>query len=70
MRADELRAMTRERLAEQLELAYQELFNLRFQLANRQLKDTSALKRARGELARLKTVVRERELIEEQYHEG
>jgi len=70
MRADELRAMTREQLSEQLELAYQELFNLRFQLANRQLKDTSAMKRAKKEIARLQTIIRERELVEEYYHEG
>jgi large subunit ribosomal protein L29 len=62
--------MNWEQLEEQLDLAYQELFNLRFQLASRQLQDTNALTRAKRELARVRTIMRERELLEEYYDEG
>ncbi len=65
MRAGELREMSRERLLTELENAYQELFNLRFRLATRQLTDTNALKRAKCDIARIKTVLREQELAEE-----
>ena len=57
--------MSRERLLTELENAYQELFNLRFRLATRQLTDTNALKRARRDIARIRTVLRKQELAEE-----
>ena len=38
-----------------LEQAYQSLFNLRFRLATRQLEDSSQVRKARKEIARLKT---------------
>ena len=47
-----------ERLAE----AREELFNLRFQFATSQLDDSSALKKARKNIARLLTEVRAREI--------
>ena len=65
MKASELRDMSRERLLTDLENAYQELFNLRFRLATRQLTDTNALKRARRDIARIRTVLRKQELAEE-----
>ena len=65
MKASELREMSRERLLTELENAYQELFNLRFRLATRQLTDTNALKRARRDIARIRTVLRKQELAEE-----
>ena len=45
-----------------MEQAYQELFNLRFQHATNQLKDYTQLRRVRKDIARLKTILREREI--------
>lgn len=42
-------------LPAELEQAHQELFNLRFRLATRQLEDTSQIGRARKRIARIKT---------------
>lgn len=42
-------------LPSQLEQARQELFNLRFRLATRQLPDTSQVRRAKRQIARLMT---------------
>ena len=59
MRAQEMRDMTREELESNLDTLYQELFNLRFQAATRQLENTSRLKQVRREIARAKTVLHE-----------
>jgi len=48
-----------------LDETYQELFNLRFQLATKQLSDSSRLSKVKRDIARLKTVLRERELEQE-----
>ena len=52
-------------LAEELESAHRELFNLRFQASTSQLTDISELKKARRQIARIKTLIRSRELEEE-----
>ncbi len=52
-------------LAEELESAHRELFNLRFQASTSQLTDISELKKARRQIARIKTLIRARELEEE-----
>ena len=62
MKLEEIRALTNEELAKQLEDAHQELFNLRFRLETKQLVNHRELSRARKEIARLKTIIREREL--------
>ena len=62
MKVSEIRALSNEALARQLEEAHQELFNLRFRLSTRQLVNHRELPRARHEIARLKTIIREREL--------
>ena len=62
MKIDELRALSPDELAKQLEEARQELFNLRFRLATRQLVNHRELRRVKKNIARLKTIVREREL--------
>ena len=49
-------------MARQLDEAHQELFNLRFQYATGQLKNTARLSEVRREIARLRTILREREL--------
>ena len=62
MTGEELRAMTREELQHKLEDLYEELFNLRFQAATRQLANTSRVRQVRRDIARAKTVLREMEL--------
>ena len=60
--AAELRALDAESLEEKLRDAKEELFNLRFQNATGQLDNTARLKTVRREIARIYTVIREREL--------
>jgi large subunit ribosomal protein L29 len=61
MKADELRDMTPEERAQQLDELYQELFNLRFQQASRQLADTSRMRQVKRDIARIKTVMHQME---------
>jgi large subunit ribosomal protein L29 len=62
MSAKELRELSSEELrAKEAELR-QELFNLRFQHATRQLENTARIPAAKREMARVLTVLREREL--------
>ncbi|MBY0391077.1 MAG: 50S ribosomal protein L29 [Mycobacterium pseudokansasii] len=58
----ELRELTDEELAERLREAKAELFNLRFQMATGQLNNIRRLRTVRREIARVYTVLREREL--------
>ncbi|MBV7328861.1 50S ribosomal protein L29 [Chloroflexi bacterium TSY] len=62
MKASELRSKTNVELANDLDDAYQELFNLRFQRATGQLKNTARKLQVRRDIARMKTILREREL--------
>ena len=57
-----LRTMDDERLVEELRKAKEELFNLRFQSATGQLESHGRLRAVRKEIARIYTVLREREL--------
>lgn len=61
MRPSELRRLSDPELSSELTNAREELFNLRFQLSTRQLKDHSALRRARRKIAQLLTLQRERQ---------
>ena len=60
--AGELRELTDEELAERVRESKEELFNLRFQMATGQLANNRRLRIVRGEIARVYTVLREREL--------
>ncbi len=62
MKALDLRALDAAELAEKLEEAKEELFNLRFQMATNQLDNTSRLRQVRREVARISTVIREQEI--------
>ena len=62
MNATELRALDVKEIEHKLDEAYQELFNLRFQWASGQLEDHNRLTALRRDIARMKTVLREREL--------
>ena len=61
MKAKELRDLSAEELKEKKQELHQELFNLRFQKATGQLGNTAALGKAKKDLARVKTVLRELE---------
>ena len=58
----ELRRMNDAELGKQLDDLYQELFNLRFQNASGQVKDMNRFEQVRRQIARIKTLQREREL--------
>ncbi|MFO7886739.1 MAG: 50S ribosomal protein L29 [Eubacteriales bacterium] len=62
MKARELREKTVNELDGVLVDLKSELFNLRFQLATGQLENTSRIKTVKKDIARVKTVLREREL--------
>ncbi len=59
---DNLRGFDDERLLEELRKAKEELFNLRFQNATGQLDNHRRLQTVRRDIARIYTVMREREL--------
>ncbi len=62
MRASEIRSLSKEELLAKLEEAHEELFNLRFRLATRQLGNHREIPRVKQRIARIKTILREREL--------
>jgi len=62
LKVEEIRALKPEALAKQLEAAHEELFNLRFRLTTKQLVNHREIRRVKKEIARLKTIIREREL--------
>jgi len=61
-RNKELRELPDLELLTRLESGKEELFNLRFQLATGQLDNPARIKQVRHEIARLLTVLREREI--------
>jgi large subunit ribosomal protein L29 len=58
----ELRPLTDDELVEKLREAKAELFNLRFQAATGQLESHGRLRAVRTDIARIYTIMREREL--------
>jgi large subunit ribosomal protein L29 len=66
MKAAEIRALSVQEVQSELETARQNLFNLRFQWATAQIRDHNLIKAARRDVARLETVLRERELAGEE----
>lgn len=62
MKVEELRGLSSEELAKQQEAARKELFELRFKLATRQLVNHRQIREVKKTIARLNTVLREREL--------
>ena len=61
-KATELRQLGDEELVGKLREAKEELFNLRFQAATGQLENNTRLKVVRKDIARIYTLMREREL--------
>lgn len=62
MKASEIRALGNEELLKKLEEAHEELFNLRFRLATKQLGNHREIPLVRRRIARIRTILREREL--------
>ena len=64
MMIHEIRSLTDDQLREELVKTQRELMNLRFRAATNQLPDSNQPKVVRRSIARLLTVIRERELVE------
>ena len=62
MKAREIHNMTNDELATKLASLKEELFNLRFRHATGQLENPNVLKTVKKDIARVKTVLREREV--------
>lgn len=62
MKVDELRTLSTEDIKKHITESQQELLNLRFRLTTRQLVNHREIVRVRKNIARLETVLREREL--------
>ena len=62
MKASEIRALSNEELLTKIEEAHEELFNLRFRLATRQLGNHREIPNVKKRIARIKTILQEREL--------
>ncbi len=60
MKAAELRAKSAEELQKELEGLLRAQFGLRMQLATQQLSNTSQLKKVKRDIARVRTVMREK----------
>ena len=61
MKAEDLRAKTADELNETLLSLKKEHFNLRFQRSSGQLEDTSQFRRIRRDIARIKTIISDRQ---------
>lgn len=62
MKVTEIRTLTTESLKEKLNESHRELFNLRFRLATKQLANHREINSVKKRIARIQTVMREREL--------
>ena len=62
MNADALRELSSDDLTERMDEVKEEFFNLRFQNATGQLENFAQIKRVKREIARIQTLVHEREL--------
>lgn len=66
MLAKDIREKTTEELNAQINVLKDELFNLRFQQATGQLENTARLKTVKKDIARIKTVLTERQSAEQE----
>lgn len=62
MEIKEIRNLSTEEIMKKIESNKEELFNLRFSQATGNLEKTSRIRELRKEVARMKTIIREREL--------
>ena len=61
MKASEIRELTLEELRQREEDVAEELFNRKFQLAKAQLENKMRVRQVRRDLARIKTIMREKQ---------
>ena len=66
MKPSEIRNLSDNELAKQLDEAHKELFNLRFSLATKQLVNHREILVVKKKIARMETIKRERELVSEE----
>ena len=64
MKASEIRELTAEELSTKLGELKKDLFNLRLQLATNQLDNTNKINEVKHDIARVNTVIREKQLAE------
>ncbi len=69
-RAEELRSLDGGELESRLAEAKQELFNLRFQIVTGQLDNNARISQVKKDVARMNTLLREREIAEAESLEG
>lgn len=62
MKTNELRVLSSEEIESRIEQLKDELFNLRFQLATGQLENPMRIRQVRKDIARAKTILKQREL--------
>jgi len=62
VKAEEIRALKPGELQKKLEEAHKELFDVRFRISTRQLVNHNEMRRVKKDIARMKTVLREKEL--------
>ena len=62
MKANEIRDLATSEIELKVKSLKEELFNLRVQLATGQLENTARIREVRKAIARMKTVIREREI--------
>ncbi|AKO90802.1 MULTISPECIES: 50S ribosomal protein L29 [Priestia] len=62
MKVNEIRDLTTAEIEQKVKSLKEELFNLRFQLATGQLENTARIPEVRKSIARMKTVIRAREI--------
>ncbi len=62
MKIEEMKSLNVAELRKKVNDAHQELFNLRFRLSTRQLVNHRELPRVKKEIARLETIIRQKEI--------
>ena len=62
MKVSEIRALRTEEIKSKMDEAHKSLFNMRFQAAVGQLEDFNRMRAIRRDIARMNTILREREL--------
>ena len=63
MKASALRELTEDELGQKYDELTEELFNLRFQLATSQMENVGRMRAVRRDIARVRTIQRERQLL-------
>ena len=66
MKASEIREMNPDELVDELANLQRKLFDIRTQAVTEKLEDPTQLTKARRDIARLKTIIRERELAQQE----